>query len=91
MTASLIFSGRRSARSGAGLADGEAVRDALGAVGSSLLFGALVSGVVEVSFTLKNTLSKERRESTGNLGRAEIGKRKVFERQEQKDSARSSH
>ena len=70
-----MLSGRRSARSdcdaaGAdeeGLEEDSAVRDPRLAVGSSLLFGVLVSGVVEVSFTLKNTLTKERAESTGNV------------------------
>src|SRR3954469_9025468 len=76
ITASLIFSGRRSARSADGAAEGVAAREPRFAVGSSLLFGASVSGVVEVSFTLKNTLSKERHESTGNVSRPESGNRK---------------
>jgi hypothetical protein len=54
MTASLMFSGRRSARSdwAAGVAEGAvAVNEPRGAAGFSALFGALVSGVVDVSFT----------------------------------------
>jgi hypothetical protein len=49
-----MFSGRRSARSGDGVAvaDGAvAVNEPRGAAGFSLLFGASVSGVVEISFT----------------------------------------
>src|SRR4051812_17822231 len=83
ITASLIFSGRRSARSADGAAEGVAAREPRFAVGFSLLFGASGFGVVEVSFTLKNTLSKERRESTGNVSRPESGNRKPERRRDE--------
>src|SRR2546421_10186385 len=58
MTASLIFSGRRSARSEAGVVEGTAAAVPRRAVGSSLLFGAAVSGVVEGSFTRQTPYQK---------------------------------
>lgn len=58
ITASLMLSGRRSARSEGGEEEAEEAEDARGAVASSLLFGALVSGVVEVSFTQKTHYQK---------------------------------